>query len=111
MNIVLLIGRITNNIEIKEVGDGYSKANITLAVRREFKNSNGEFDTDFVPITLWEGAATTCKEFCTKGQLISIRCRIQTQKIDLEDGKFYNQVEIIGEKLCLLGTSKTQKES
>lgn len=109
MNIVLLIGRLTQDVEIKEYPNG-SVARINLAVRREFKNSDGTYDTDFFPITLWEGVAATCKEYCRKGSLISIKCRMQMNRWESEDGKINNTIEIIGEKIALLQTSKVQHE-
>ena len=111
MNTVLLIGRITHDVEIKQVGEGYNRTTISLAVRREFRNSNGEYDTDFIPITLWEGAALTCKELCRKGSMISLRARVQVNRRELEDGKSFNQVELIGEKICLLSNPKIQEET
>lgn len=110
MNTVLLIGRITHDVEIKQVGDGYNIANITLAVRREFKNSDGEYDVDFVPVSLWEGAAYTCKELCRKGSLISLRARIQMSKREISEGKIINQVDLIGEKLCLLSSPRIHEQ-
>ena len=101
MNIVLLMGRLTHDVEFREHPNG-NYARITLAVRREFKNSDGTYDTDFLPITLWEGAATTCKEFCKKGSLVSIKCRIQNNRWESADGKMNYAIELIGEKLCLL---------
>ena len=101
MNIVLLIGRLTQDVEIKEHPNG-NYARITLAVRREFKNSDGTYDTDFIPITLWEGAAQTCKEYCKKGSLISIKCRLQENRWESSDGKTNYDINIIGEKICLI---------
>lgn len=101
MNIVLLIGRLTQDVEIKEHPNG-NYARITLAVRRDFKNSDGAYDTDFIPITLWEGAANTCKEFCKKGSLISIKCRLQENRWESNDGKMNYDINIIGEKICLI---------
>ena len=110
MNIVLLIGRITHDVEIKQVGEGYTVCKISLAVRREFKNSDGEYEVDFVPVTLWEGAAYTCQELCKKGSLISLRARIQMNKRELPDGKTINQIELIGEKIVLLSSPKNHEQ-
>lgn len=101
MNIVLLNGRLTHDVEIKEHPNG-TYAHILLAVRRDFRNSDGTYDTDFLPITLWEGAASTCKEYCKKGSLISIKCRLQQNKWESEDGKTHNGIDIIGEKISLI---------
>ena len=101
MNIVILIGRLTHDVEIKEHPNG-NYARISLAVRREFKNSDGTYDTDFIPITLWEGAAETCKEYCKKGSTVSIKCRVQYNRWEGPDGKPCSNIELIGEKICLL---------
>ncbi len=101
MNIVLLNGRLTHDVEIKEHPNG-TYAHILLAVRRDFRNSDGTYDTDFLPITLWEGAASTCKEYCKKGSLISIKCRLQQNKWESEDGKTHYGIDIIGEKISLI---------
>lgn len=46
LNQAVLVGRIVQEPEIKETEKG-KVSNITLAVPRCFKNSNGEYDTDF----------------------------------------------------------------
>ena len=99
MNIVLLIGRLTHDVEIKEHPNG-NYARINLAVRREFRNSDGTYDTDFIPIYLWEGAATTCKEYCKKGSMVCIKCRIQANRWEV-DGKMNYSLDLIGEKISL----------
>lgn len=110
MNTVLLIGRITHDVEVKQVGEGYNVCSITLAVRREFKNQDGEYDVDFIPVSLWEGAAYTCQEICRKGSLISLKARIQISKRETADKKVFNQVDIIGEKLTLLSNPKIHEQ-
>ena len=56
LNQIVLVGRITSDLEINEV-ENKKVATITLAVPRSFKNINGEYETDFVPVTLWNGIA------------------------------------------------------
>lgn len=109
MNIVLLMGRLTQDVEVKEYPTG-NVARITLAVRREFKNSDGVYDTDFIPVTLWEGAAMTCKEYCKKGSLISIKCRVQMNHWVNNEGKNMSSLEVIGEKITLIPTGKSLQE-
>ena len=110
MNTVLLVGRITHDVEIKHVGDGYSICNISLAVRRGFKNSDGEYEVDFIPVTLWEGVANTCKEICKKGSLIALTARVHMEKRELEEGRVINQMKLIGEKLSLFSSPRQQEE-
>ena len=101
MNIVLLMGRLVQDVEIIEHPNA-KYAKITLAVRREFKNSDGNYETDFLPVTLWEGLASTCSEYCKKGTLVSIKCRLQYNRWEDSEGKNHYDVEIIGEKMSLV---------
>ena len=69
LNQIVLVGRIIENpIEVSK-----DKVTITLAISRSYKNKNGEYDTDFIDITLWSGIASNTLEYCKKGDLIGIK--------------------------------------
>ena len=53
-NYFMLIGFVVNDLELRTVADGKKVVNIRLAVRREFQNSNGEYEADYVNISLWD---------------------------------------------------------
>ena len=48
MNKVELIGRLTHDVEMRQTPNGVSLARFSIAVTRRFKNSNGEYDADFI---------------------------------------------------------------
>ncbi|MDN5302759.1 MAG: single-strand DNA-binding protein [Thermoanaerobacteraceae bacterium] len=52
INNVTLVGRLTKDPELKKVND-VSVCSFILAVDRNFKNSGGEKETDFIPVTAW----------------------------------------------------------
>ena len=57
LNQAVLVGRIVKEPELKTTESGKKVSNITLAVPRSFKNSNGEYDTDFmIPIIYSDSA-------------------------------------------------------
>ena len=78
MNQSLIIGRIANDPELKETEKG-KVSNITLAVQRSFKNANGEYETDFFPVAIWNGIAETTSQYCRKGDLIGVKGRLQSK--------------------------------
>lgn len=47
MNKIELIGRVSNEPELRATTSGMSITTFNVAVNRKFKNSNGEYDTDF----------------------------------------------------------------
>lgn len=105
LNQIVLVGRLTSDIEVTEIsGTDKKVACITLAVPRSFKNSNGEYDTDFIPFKLWDSIATNTAEYCRKGDIIGVKGRIQCLHSD------YSDLELIAEKITFLSSKKTEGE-
>ena len=47
LNKTILVGRLVRDPELIETENGRKVTHVTLAVPRNFKNSSGEYDTDF----------------------------------------------------------------
>ena len=109
LNQAVLIGRIVRDPELKDTEKG-KVTNITLAVPRSFKNTNGEYDTDFISCVLWKGVAESTVEYCKKGDLVGVKGRIQTRDVELDDETHKKYVEVIAEKVTFL-SSKRQEEA
>lgn len=92
MNQVIMVGRIVK-IESED------RIVVTIAVTRQFKNADGEYETDFVPIMLYGTISETTFEYCKKGDIIGIRGRAQS-----EDGK----IVIIADKVTFLSSKKEE---
>ena len=105
LNQAVLVGRIVKDPELKDTEKG-KVTNITLAVPRSFKNTNGEYDTDFISCVLWKGVAESTAEYCKKGDLVGIKGRIQTRDVELEDETHKKYVEVIAEKVTFLSSNK-----
>lgn len=103
LNQVVIVGRLVKDPELKETEEGKKVANITLAVPRNFKNIDGEYDTDFIDCTLWTGIAENTSEYCKKGDLIGVKGRLQVSKYEKdEETKF--RTDIIAEKVTFLSS-------
>ena len=95
----MLVGRIFNDPTLERNEDKkYSL--ITVAVTRSFKNVEGVYETDFIPVVLWKGIAEQTCEWCKKGDLIGIKGRLQMEE---------DKIEIIAEKVTFL-SSKREEE-
>lgn len=109
LNQAVIVGRIVKEPELRNTDSGKKVANITLAVPRSFKNSEGEYDTDFISCVLWKGIAESTVEYCKKGDLVGIKGRIQTRDVELEDESYKKYVEVIAEKVTFLSSKKTDE--
>lgn len=106
-NVIFLIGRLVNDPEIKESESERKHSIITVAVLRDFKNSDGIYETDFIRCNLWNGIATQVSEYCHKGDLIGIKGRIQNRSY-VEDEEVKYITEIIADKVSFLSTKKEE---
>lgn len=105
LNQIVLVGRLVQDPEIKELENGVKASYITLAVPRSHKNSGGIYETDFIPVKLWNGVAENTAEYCRKGDLLGIKGRIQTKQ---EENK--NIIEIVAERVTFLSSRKRTEE-
>lgn len=101
-NQVSLIGRLVQDPEIKVLDSGKKVSEVTLAVRRAFKNMDGEYDTDFIRVTLWEGLAETVTSYMQKGTLVLVIGRAQIRRYDINEERYLNIIEIVAERVTFL---------
>ena len=105
LNQIVLVGRLVQDPEIKELENGKKVTNITLAVKRSYKNSEGIYETDFIPCIVWNEMAENAAEFCRKGDIIGIKGRLQTDTYE-KDSKNITKLNIIAEKVTFLSSKK-----
>lgn len=108
-NMSMLIGRLVSDPQINENENGRKVCNITLAVPRNFKNEEGIYETDFIPVVLWASIAETVKEYCRKGDLIAVKGRLQRFEANDYTCNGHAILEVVAEKVSFL-SSKPNKE-
>lgn len=99
LNQIIVVGRLVRDPEIKELNNNKKVAIITLAVSRSWKNSEGMYDTDFIPCTLWDNIAKQTSECCKKGDLLGVKGRMQKENEN-------DELRIIAEKVTFLSSNK-----
>ena len=80
-------------------------ARLVLAVPRSYKNSEGEYETDFISCKLWQVVAQNTVEYCKKGNLIGLRGRLETYNYETEEGKKF-LTEVVADKVTFLSSKK-----
>lgn len=97
LNQIVLVGRISNDIEIKEV-ENKKVGVITLSIPRSWKNSEGEYDTDYIECLVYDNVAKNVKEYCKKGDCVGIRGRIQNLNGN-------SQTSVVAERISFLSSN------
>lgn len=108
MNKILLIGRMTKNPSIKQIETtGNNRCNFTIAVNRRVRNTNGENEADFIPVTVWGKTAENVARYMKKGYLVGVSGRLQVRTYQDVDGNRKYITEVVGEEVQFLETKKS----
>lgn len=110
LNQIVLVGRITKELDIKELEDNKKVATMTLAIPRSYKNADGEYETDFINIKVWDGIAQNVSDYCKKGDIVGVKGRLQSYEVEniLEEKEY--KMEVVAEKVTFL-SSRSSNES
>ena len=96
VNKVFLIGRLTNDVEVRTTPNGKNVASFTLAVdRMQNAQKDGESTADFFDVTAWDKLAEVLGQYTQKGSRIHVEGRLQQDTWeDKETGKKRSKVVI-----------------
>jgi len=115
LNRVILIGRLTKDPELRYTPSGVAVASFTLAVNRSRANQQGERETDFIPVIVWQKQAENCANYIGKGSLVAVDGRLQVRTYDAKDGTKRWVTEVVAETVRFLdkrdGVSSTGSSS
>ena len=102
INSTVLVGRLTRDPELKYTGNNIAVASFSLAVNRNFKDANGERETDFINCVIWRQQAENLANWAKKGALIGITGRIQTRSYENQQGQRVYVTEVVAESFQML---------
>lgn len=106
MNKVLLVGRITKDIEKRSTQNGKSVATFNIAVQRKFKNQDGKYDSDFVNCVAWGLNADFITRYFKKGSKIGIVGSLQSRTYDDKNGNKRYVTEVLVDEVEFVETNK-----
>lgn len=89
MNKVILIGRVTKDIELKATNSGKYVASFTLAVNRDYKNADGNYDADFINCVAFGQQAETISKYVNKGDKFGVTGKLNTRTYEKNGSKVY----------------------
>ncbi len=98
MNLAILMGRTTKDIELKTTASGTSVTSFTLAVDKRVKKGEDK-QADFINIVAWRQTAEFAANYIRKGQLIAIEGSIQTRKYQDKEGKDRTVFEVVANQI------------
>lgn len=110
-NYVMLIGRLTEDVNVSTTKTGKKVANI-LAINRPFKNPQTDsYDTDFIDVSIWDELCDVASNYLKKGSLVAVKGRLTAAYDRLESGPYFNRIQVTGERVIFLSSIESKKDS
>lgn len=98
MNVITLTGNATRDFELKYTPNGKPVGSGTIAVRRDFKNQNGEYETDFINLVVLGKLSEIMANHVRKGDKFGVTGRLQIRKWEKDNGEkqYFTEVVVNG---------------
>lgn len=109
-NRVTLMGRITHDLELKQTTGGVSVLSFLLAVDRSYE-TNGQRESDFIPVVCWRNTAEFVNKYFAKGRMILVEGELSTRKYTNNDGKEVRAIEVNVSSVSFTGEPAPQQQS
>ena len=102
LNRVVLVGRLTKDIELRKTNSNASVCSFTVAVDRRFQSQQQAGQTaDFINCIAWRQSADFLSSYASKGTIVSVEGRIQTRSYDGPNGKVY-VTEVVADNVQII---------
>ena len=111
MNKVIIIGRNTKDIELRQTTAGTSAVEFSVAVKRTFKSANGEYESDFINCVAFKNTAELISRYVGKGDMVCVVGRLQTRNYTNKEGRKIYVTEIVVEEVEFLQSKKQEQEA
>lgn len=108
MNKVVITGIVPNDVDVRMTASGSKIANFSVAVKRTFKNHDGEYETDFIPVTVFGNTAQYVENNIQKRDRVAVSGRLQIDKYTDKDGNKHSKTTVIAENVEIILKAQNQ---
>lgn len=108
LNRVILMGRITQDLELKLTPSGVSVLSFSVAVDRGFVKQGEEKQADFISCVAWRQQAEFISKYFAKGRMIALEGNLRTRTYDDKNGSKHYVTEVFVDSVSFTGEAKQQ---
>lgn len=102
MNKIMLSGNLVKELEVRQTPANKSVGRSTIAVRKNFKNQEGKYDSDFINLVFWGKQCDYVSQYAKKGTKIEVAGRLETGSYQDKDGKTVYTTDVVVEEVSIL---------
>lgn len=109
VNKVILVGRLGKDPEVRNLENGATVANFSIATTETYKDkttNERKENTEWHNIVLWRGLADIAAKYLHKGDLIYLEGKLRTRSWE-KDGVTRYTTEVVGDNMTMLSTKQS----
>ena len=106
---LILIGRLTRDVDLKTTPNGIAVASFTVAVDRKHASKDAEKKTDFYNCVVWRQLGEVCAKFLSKGKLVYIEGELQPRQYAAKDGSTKMSLDVQVESVEFLSPKSEER--
>ena len=107
LNLVVLQGRLTADVELKTTPNGVSVCSFSIATDTGYGDNK---KTVFVNIVAWRKTAEFVSKYFTKGSMIALKGSIQTRQYEDRDGNKRTAFEVVADEVHFSESKKSESK-
>lgn len=113
LNKAQIIGRITQDLELKQTPNGQNVVSFSVATNRVWTDSSWvkQEQTEFHNVVLWGKQAEIAAQYLWKWRQVYIEWRLQTRTWESQDWTKRYKTEIVWENMIMLGWRNDSNDS
>ncbi|MBG94893.1 MAG: single-stranded DNA-binding protein [Chloroflexi bacterium] len=111
-NVVVLMGNLTRDPELKEISKGTSVCEFGLAVNHEYTDKKGERqkDVSFFDINAWNKTGEACHEYLEKGRGVHVVGRLKQERWETDQGDKRSRIRVVAHSVQFLPRAQNNEE-
>ena len=106
LNRVILMGRITQELDLKQTPSSVSVLTFNIAVERSFTKQGEEKQADFITCVAWRQQAEFINKYFGKGRMIAIEGNLRTRNYEDKNGTKHYVTEVYVDSVSFTGEAK-----
>lgn len=111
LNRVILMGRITQDLELRRTPSGSGVLSFNLAVERSYAKQGEDRETDFITCVAWNKTAEFIGSYFSKGRMIALEGQLRTRTYDDKNGSRHYITEVYVDQVSFTGEPKQQGQA
>lgn len=102
MNRIIITGNLCADPERRETTSGIPCVNFRVGVRRDYKNAQGEYETDFLQCSTFRASAEYLAKYAHKGDKLAVEGKLHTRNYKAQDGSQRTLCEIVADNIEIM---------